>query len=79
MDAAMVRRFFDAQCVRDATMAESIARALDAGRFVLHINGGFHSDAGLGTVQRLLWLRPLGTRVAVVKVIPHRGVIYPKD
>lgn len=74
MDVAMIRRFFEAQCVRDDTMAESVARLLDAGRFICHINGSFHSDAGLGTVQRLLWRRPL-IRVSTVKIIPFKGKI----
>jgi uncharacterized iron-regulated protein len=69
MDAAMVRRFYEAQCVRDDTMAESIVREIDAGRTVLHINGSFHSDAGLGTAARVLWRRPLAARITVIKVI----------
>ena len=73
MDTATVRRFFEAQCLRDDTMAESIARELDQNRVVLHINGGFHSDAGLGTVQRLLWQRPLLTRSMTIKAVPYRG------
>ncbi|MES2459714.1 MAG: ChaN family lipoprotein [Armatimonadota bacterium] len=72
MDAAMVRRFYEAQCVRDDTMAETVSRALDAGRKVLHVNGAFHSDAGLGTAQRVLWRRPLRTSMVIVKFVPVR-------
>jgi uncharacterized iron-regulated protein len=72
MEAAMVRRFYEAQCLRDDTMAETIVRALDAGRTVLHVNGSFHSDAGLGTAGRVLWRRPMGTRLALVKIVPFK-------
>ena len=73
MDAATVRRFYEAQCLKDDTMAETVVRALERGRKVLHINGSFHSDGGLGIPRRVLWSRPLGTRVAVVKIVPVRG------
>jgi uncharacterized iron-regulated protein len=75
MEPAKVRRFFEAQCVRDDTMAESIVRALAPGRIILHITGGFHVDAGAGTVQRVLWRKPISARVSVVKVVPYRGKI----
>jgi len=66
----MLRRVYEAQCLRDDTMAESIERALTPGRKVLHVNGSFHSDAGLGTAARLRWRRPIGLRTCVVKVVP---------
>lgn len=75
MDAARLRNIYEAQCLRDDTMAETISRALDAGRTVLHVNGAFHSDAGLGTAARLLWRRPLGTKLAIVKIVPFKGDI----
>jgi uncharacterized iron-regulated protein len=48
--------FYRAQCIKDDTMAESIAeiREADPEAQVLHINGSFHSDYGLGTAERLL-------------------------
>ena len=52
---AMVWRFYEAQCVKDETMAESIAAALAraaSGALVVHYDGAFHSDYGLGTVAR---------------------------
>jgi uncharacterized iron-regulated protein len=69
MTEAQLARTYQAQCLRDQCMGDAVARLLDAGRRVVHINGSFHSDAGLGTVQRLLWLRPR-TRVALVKCHP---------
>jgi uncharacterized iron-regulated protein len=39
---------------------------------VLHVNGSFHSDAGLGTAARVLWRCPLEARVAVVKIVPYK-------
>ena len=79
MDAAMIRRTYEAQCLRDDTMAETVARALDAGRVVFHVNGAFHSDAGLGTAARVLWRRPLAARLAVVKAIPVKGDVRKAD
>ncbi len=58
-DVELVTRFYQAQCYKDDTMAESIAIALDAawqeGRrpLVVHVCGKFHSDFGEGTVSRL--------------------------
>jgi len=68
---AMVERFYQAQCIKDETMAESIARARQAwpGWMVVHYNGGFHSDHRLGTVERLTRRLP-DLRIAVVAVVP---------
>ena len=67
--AAMLQRFYEAQCVKDETMAESVAAALATGVTVVHVNGSFHSDEGLGTVERLRRRRP-DARVLVVSVAP---------
>jgi len=67
--AAMLQRFYEAQCVKDETMAESVAAALAPGVTVVHVNGSFHSDEGLGTVERLRRRRP-DARVLVVSVAP---------
>ena len=71
MDDATVARFYQAQVVRDETMAESVVRVLDArpGALVLHVNGQFHSDFGGGIPPRVLWRRPR-TRVFVVSIVP---------
>ncbi|MEC8493630.1 MAG: ChaN family lipoprotein [Planctomycetota bacterium] len=71
-DAAFLERVFAAQCIKDDTMAESIALAMaDAGEpvpIVVHWNGRFHSDYGLGTVERLRRRVP-GLNIAVVSMI----------
>jgi uncharacterized iron-regulated protein len=74
-----VKKIYEAQCVRDDTMAESVADLLNAGRFVYHVNGSFHSDAGLGTAARVLWRRPLNTRLSIVKVVPTVGDLRAAD
>jgi uncharacterized iron-regulated protein len=68
---AAVVRYYEAQCVKDETMAASIVRARQAwpGLPVVHVNGAFHSDFRLGTVERLLRREP-GVRVAVVSMVP---------
>jgi uncharacterized iron-regulated protein len=49
-------RFYEAQCSKDETMAESVARAVTSLRgtgIVVHYTGSFHSDYGQGTAQRV--------------------------
>lgn len=57
MGPEMMARFYAAQCAKDDKMAESIDDFLeDRGGedlLVLHWCGRFHSDGGLGTVERL--------------------------
>ncbi len=66
-------RYFWAQCVKDETMAESIAAAFakQEGRpgVIVHVTGAFHSDFGAGTVERVR-RRLLGRRVAIVSLVP---------
>jgi uncharacterized iron-regulated protein len=66
-DEAALERIFAAQCLKDSAMAEGIADALALapGPLVVHWCGRFHSDAHLGTVERLAWRRP-DLRIAVV-------------
>lgn len=58
---------YAAQCLKDDKMAESIAAFTDIfpAFQLLHVNGCFHSDAHLGTVQKLEALRPK-LKVAVI-------------
>jgi uncharacterized iron-regulated protein len=68
----MTDRFYEAQCVKDETMAESIVAAMAAageGALVLHVDGAFHSDYGLGTAARVVRRRP-GIRTAVISAVP---------
>ena len=69
---ATMERYYLSQCVKDETMAESIAAAFErqtgAGTIV-HFNGAFHSDFGAGTAERVR-RRLTGRRVAVVSILP---------
>lgn len=67
----MLVRFYEAQCIKDETMAESIVRARDTWRgwMVVHYTGAFHSDRRLGTVERLARRLP-DARIAVVSIVP---------
>lgn len=65
----MLQRIYEAQCVKDETMGESVARALRAGATVVHVNGAFHSDERLGTAARLVRRRP-AARVVVIATVP---------
>ncbi len=67
---AMTERFYWAQCVKDETMAESIVWALEKpGKPVVHYNGAFHSDFGLGTAERVRRRTPT-SRVSVISMLP---------
>jgi uncharacterized iron-regulated protein len=77
MDA--LQRFYDAQCVKDETMAESIAKVWTAATsvstpatpkpVVVHYNGAFHSDFGLGTASRTQRRLP-AAKVVVITMMP---------
>ena len=66
-------RFYFAQCLKDETMAESIAQAFEQKAAehatIVHVNGAFHSDYAQGTAAATMRRLP-GRRVAVVSVIP---------
>ena len=69
---AMTVRFYEAQCAKDETMAESIARELMSVRgrgVVLHVNGAFHSDYGQGTAERVR-RRMADIRTLVITAVP---------
>jgi uncharacterized iron-regulated protein len=70
-------RYYLAQCIKDETMAESIAAAfakLD-GRpgVVVHVTGSFHSDYGEGTGERVR-RRLAGRRVTTVSISPAESL-----
>jgi uncharacterized iron-regulated protein len=69
---AMMERYYWSQCVKDETMAEAIgaaaARRTGAGP-VVHYNGAFHSDFGLGTAERVR-RRMVGKRTVVISMLP---------
>jgi uncharacterized iron-regulated protein len=75
MDAATLTRYYESQCLKDETMAESIAQAYTAGSIggkrplVISVNGSFHSDYGDGTVSRTRRRLP-GKQIVVVTVLP---------
>ena len=68
-----VERYYLAQCLKDETMAESIAGAFDrqAGHrgTIVHYTGSFHSDFRSGTASRVERRLP-GRRVALVSMLP---------
>lgn len=66
----MGQLIYEAQCVKDETMAESIGRARGNGApLVIHYNGAFHSDYGQGTAERTRRRLP-HSKVLVVSAIP---------
>lgn len=71
---AMMLRYYWSQCVKDETMAEAIAAAAasersESGGPVVHYNGAFHSDFGLGTAERVRRRLP-GKRIVVISMLP---------
>ena len=81
--AAMVERYYYAQCLKDEVMGESVARVAlgpGDGPLVVHYNGAFHSDFALGAAERARRRMP-GSRVAVVSMLPVESLdaIAPSD
>jgi len=84
LDDAALQRMYQAQCLKDDTMAESIVQHLrEAGSrgapaFMVHVCGRFHSDYGRGTVARVRSRLP-AAKVVVLSVEevadPGAGVI----
>jgi uncharacterized iron-regulated protein len=72
-------KFYFAQCLKDETMAESIAEAHTAAAapgprpLVVHFNGAFHSDFAAGTASRTSRRLP-GKRVVVISVLPVQNI-----
>jgi uncharacterized iron-regulated protein len=70
---AMTERFYHAQCIKDETMAESIANAYlntpQPRPLIIHYNGAFHSDYRLGTASRTKQRLPKAN-IRVISVIP---------
>jgi uncharacterized iron-regulated protein len=70
--ALAVQRMYEAQCVKDEAMGESIAAALaraGRGAIVVHFNGAFHTDMGFGTAARAR-RRAQQSRSLVVTAVP---------
>ena len=70
-----LERYYASQCVKDETMAESIAQTFAATRaaagapVIVHYNGAFHSDYRLGTAERTVRRLPTA-KVIVISVRP---------
>lgn len=64
-----IEKILASQALWDATMAHSVARYLKDRKkpLVIHLNGGFHTESRLGTVEHLLKYRPK-TKVLVVTI-----------
>lgn len=58
------------QSLWDASMAYSVAQALKRNKhaLVVHLNGGFHTESRLGTVEHLLGYRPKARALVVTMV-----------
>jgi uncharacterized iron-regulated protein len=67
--AERINRMYFAQCLKDETMAESIARAWESGRLIVHYTGSFHSDFRRGTASRVRRRLP-DAKVVVLSVVP---------
>lgn len=69
---ATLNRYYEAQCVKDEAMGESIIRAWERsgkGTILLHVNGAFHSDYRLGTVERVV-RRKSDAKIVVITGVP---------
>jgi uncharacterized iron-regulated protein len=71
-----LERYYESQCLKDETMAESVAQAYQAAAalgtkhpLVVHFNGAFHTDFAEGTAQRAKQRLP-GKHVLVITILP---------
>jgi uncharacterized iron-regulated protein len=74
----MAEKMYQAQCAKDDSMAEGIADYLNSNPhrqpLVIHCNGNFHSDYGLGTAARVAQRLPLAQQAIVSMVaVPDVG------
>jgi len=62
-----IDKILSSQSLWDATMAHSVAQSLkrNKGSLVVHLNGGFHTEMRLGTVEHFLKYRKKGRAVVV--------------
>jgi uncharacterized iron-regulated protein len=71
--SATLERYYQSQCAKDETMAESIAASFEGRRggpgLIVHFTGAFHTDFGSGTAERVRRRLP-GRRVAVLSLLP---------
>ncbi len=78
--AQMTDRFYEAQCVKDEAMGEAIADAFaraPKGSVVFQVDGAFHSDFGLGTVERARRRLPKASSV-VITAVPVADLAKPE-
>jgi uncharacterized iron-regulated protein len=82
LSKAALEHYYQAQCLKDETMGESIAQAYAAGAIggkhplVVHFNGAFHSDFGEGTAERVKRRLP-GRRILIVTMLPVTSLDAP--
>lgn len=71
-DGSVKQNFLDAQVLRDATMAYSIAQALTSRpkALVIHVTGLFHTEGRMGIPEQLERYRPRA-RMLVIALIPE--------
>ena len=80
----MIERFYFAQCVKDETMAESVANLYREGMssrpLTVHFNGAFHSDYRLGTAARVKQRLPkASTRIVSIVPVENLDSLHPDE
>ncbi len=71
-----IERFYFAQCIKDETMGESIAKLIkdkETKPFIIHINGAFHSDFGEGTMSRARRRLP-NSQINNISIVPVENI-----
>lgn len=70
---AVIERYYYAQCIKDETMAESVARLYEGipepRPLTVHFNGAFHSDYRMGAASRTRQRMPKAA-IRVVTIVP---------
>lgn len=75
---AMIEFYYRAQCLKDDTMAKSIAEFLKENPYtsVISYTGAFHSDERLGLVEKVVKQMPL-LKISVLSIIPVATLEIP--
>lgn len=76
-----IDKILSSQSLWDATMSNSVANYLkkNKGALVVHLNGGFHTESRLGTVEHLLKFRPKSKVLVVTMLYEDDFKIFDKS
>ncbi|KQR94953.1 iron-regulated protein [Chryseobacterium sp. Leaf180] len=78
-DVSKAMNFVSAQAIKDATMAESILKNMEAGKMFIHFNGDFHSKE-FGGIYWYIQQKDPNLKMAVISIYEseNRELAFPE-